>query len=129
MLLDTHTLIWALRQPDNLSHTAKTAISEAAQPSVSAASLYEITLKGRLGKWPEVSDIWDTDLDGKLQSTGIEVIPASGLIMQRAGSMGWSHRDPFDRMIVITALTKELSVISKDKTFDTLPTDGLHRIW
>ena len=96
---------------------------------MSAASLYEIALKGSLGKWPEVSDLVALDLDKKLREDGFEVLPASGSIMHYAGGMDWDHRDPFDRIIVATALEHELALVSKDKALDTFGDEGLKRIW
>ncbi len=129
MLFDTHTLVWALMMPEKLSGKAKSMITSARTRSVSAASLYEIALKGQLGKWPEVSDIWHLDMNTRLQNIGIDVIPASGEIMQMAGAMDWPHRDPFDRIIVSTALIANKKLVSKDKTLDTLNQEDLCRIW
>ncbi len=129
MLLDTHTLVWAMRMPEKLSSTVRAILDEAQTRAISAASLYEIALKGRLGKWPEVADIWHTDMASGLYDMGIEIIPLCGGIMQRAGGMDWFHRDPFDRMIVATALEKKQSLLSKDKTLDTCGNKDLHRIW
>ena len=49
--------------------------------------------------------------------------------MQRAGSFEWAHRDPFDRVIVATALTRGLSVISKDATLDSNGSSEWKRVW
>ena len=95
---------------------------------MSAASLYEITYKARIGKWPEVSPLLTIDLDSRLRAVGFDIVPASGAIMQRAGSFDWKHRDPFDRIIVATALARELTVVSKDETLDTNGAPGWRRI-
>ena len=129
MLLDTHTLIWAMMKPDVLSDKARKALAEADSRCVSAASLYEIALKGSLGKWPEVSDLVVLDLNKKLEEEGFDVLPASGSIMHHAGGMDWNHRDPFDRIIVATALEYDLELVSKDQTLDGVPYDGLRRVW
>lgn len=129
MLLDTHTLVWAMMAPEHLSRAARTVLEDAETRCVSAASLYEIAFKARLGKWPEVSDLLSMDLDASLRSEGITVIPATGAIMERAGRLDWAHRDPFDRIIVATALDRGLTVISKDETLDTAPEGSLTRLW
>ncbi len=129
MLLDTHVLIWALMQPDALSGKARNALSEADSRCVSAASLYEIGLKGSLGKWPEVAGLVSADLAQMLIGDGFDILSASGAIMHFAGGMDWDHRDPFDRIIVATALECSLPLVSKDKTLDTYPHSGLRRIW
>ena len=129
MLLDTHALVWSLLFPEKLSAAAREALTSAPERSVSAASLYEITLKGALGKWPEVAHLVARDLDNDLRKLGVEVIAANGKIMQQAGGLDWQHRDPFDRIIAITALSRGLPVISKDETLDTLGAEGWQRIW
>jgi PIN domain nuclease of toxin-antitoxin system len=129
MLLDTHTLVWAMAAPAELSETARRALESSANWCVSAASLYEITYKARIGKWPEVAPLLDLDLDARLRADGFEIIPASGAIMQRAGASDWVHRDPFDRIIVATALTRDLAVVSKDATLDGNGAAGWRRVW
>jgi PIN domain nuclease of toxin-antitoxin system len=129
MLLDTHTLIWAMSAPGELSDTARRALAGAPARCISAASLYEITYKARIGKWPEVEHLLAYDLDARLRADGFEVIAASGAILQRAGGFDWPHRDPFDRIIVATALQREMAVVSKDRTLDTLDAPGWRRIW
>ena len=96
---------------------------------MNAASLYEITYKAMLGKWPEVEGLLSMDLDVQLRSSGFEVIPASGEIMERTGRFERSHRDPFDLIIVATALKRTLLVVSKDATLDDVPSSGFHRVW
>ena len=49
VLLDTHLLLWALAAPSKLPATARKQI-EAAEVFVSAASIWEISIKSALGK-------------------------------------------------------------------------------
>ena len=129
MLLDTHVLLWAMLAPELLSDPARAALSKATERCVSAASLYEITCKVMLGEWPEVDGLLSIDLDARLRSDEFEVIPAMGSMIERAGRLDWAHRDPFDRIIVATALERALRVVSKDGTLDGAPGEGLHRVW
>lgn len=129
MLLDTHALVWAMGAPEHLSAAARRALETAAERCVSAASLYEITWKARIGKWPEVLPLLAIDLDARLRAEGFEILATSGSIMQRAGSFDWTHRDPFDRIIVATALARGLAVVSKDATLDGIGLPGWRRIW
>jgi PIN domain nuclease of toxin-antitoxin system len=115
--------------PAELSQAARRALETATEWCVSAASLYEITWKARIGKWPEVAPLLELDLDSRLRADGFELVPASAAIMQRAGSFDWMHRDPFDRIIVATALSRGLAVLSKDRTLDTHGASGWRRVW
>ena len=115
--------------PAELSPAARRALEEASERCVSAASLYEITWKARTGKWPEVAPLLAFDLAARLGADGFDILAASGPVMQRAGSLDWTHRDPFDRIIVATALLRALAVVSKDATLDGNGAPGWRRIW
>lgn len=128
ILLDTHTVVWLRARPELLSRVAREAVLHTPL-SVSAASLYEIAYKGGRGKWAEVENLLSLDMVSDLTHDGIDVLPLSGEIMQQAGALDWVHRDPFDRMIVATALARGIPVVSKDATLDTLGHPDLRRLW
>src|SRR4051794_12451748 len=129
MFLDTHVLVWAMTTPDKLTQAARAAVEGAKERCVSAASLYEIAWKAHIGKWPEVAPLLAVDLDASLRASGLRILRATGAIMQRAGSFDWPHRDPFDRIIVATALVHGLAVVSKDEALDALGAASWHRVW
>ena len=129
MLLDTHALVWALLTPEVLTTRARSALSDARERCLSAASIYEIVYKARLGKWPDVSLLASYDLEARLVADGFEILPATGAVMQRAGALDWHHRDPFDRVIVATALIRGIPVISADEVLDGHGAAGWRRIW
>ncbi len=53
-LLDTHAFLWAVRDEEKLSETAKAAITKnSSNIYVSSVSAYEIMNKYRLGKLPD----------------------------------------------------------------------------
>ena len=128
MLLDTHVLVWAMLAPDHLSARARAALAGAAERVVSAATLYEIAYKAGTGRWPEVAGLLRVDLDARLRADGFDVAAATGRIAERAGRLDWSHRDPFDRLIVATAQERGLMLVSKDATLDAAP-GGVERVW
>ena len=39
------------------------------------------------------------------------------------------HKDPFDRMLIWQAITKKMTIISKDELFEQYKKDGLKLIW
>ena len=129
MLLDTHTFIWSLLDSRFLSTAARDALSGATSRWISAASIYEMVYKARQGKWPEVEELADLDLDPLLAAAGFDVLPATGGVMHRAAALDWAHRDPFDRIIVATALSRGLAVVSKDQALDGNGAAGWERIW
>jgi PIN domain nuclease of toxin-antitoxin system len=85
---------------------------------------FEIAQKGRLGKWPEVAGVLD-GLPALHETQGGRVAPLDAEICLSAGSLPWPHRDPFDRLIAVTALRRQLTLVSADSVFDEV----LKRVW
>ena len=127
VLLDTHAWIWSLMAPARLGSGAKEAIAGADAVFVSPISLYEVTRKAHLGKWPEiVPQIGELVEEGQTISA-----PLTRAVAARAGVIDWLHRDPFDRLIAATAMEFGYPLVSKDQEFDALVgTPGwARRIW
>lgn len=129
MLLDTHTFVWSLLDSESLSAVARDALSRATGRWISAVSIYELVYKAKQGRWPEVEELIDLDLEPLLAAAGFDILPATGGVMHRAAALDWSHRDPFDRIIVATALSRGLAVVSKDQALDSNGAAGWERVW
>ena len=115
LLLDTHVLLWSAMDSKQLSRRTRALLSAASDRFVSAASAYEIAVRTRRGKLPggaSVLDGWPR-LIRNLQATEL---PLSVPHMTRAGQLDWSHRDPFDRMLVAQAQLEGLVLLTDDKT-------------
>ena len=58
LLLDTHALLWAIGDPDHLTDGARNALRDGHnEVLVSAASVWEIAIKGALGKLTVPEDL------------------------------------------------------------------------
>ncbi|MGH9585377.1 MAG: type II toxin-antitoxin system VapC family toxin [Acidobacteriaceae bacterium] len=126
ILLDTHTLLWALVEPNRLSQTASRAIkSDANNVCVSAASAWEIATKVRIGKMAGAERIEKEFLE-LMERSGYALLSIHTNHALRAGRLAGDHRDPFDRMIAAQAIAEDIPVISKDSKLDIF---GIHRIW
>ena len=128
LLLDTHTFLWAVSEPSKLPKKSRRAIEDKAnQVLVSAISLWEITIKIRVGKL-ELG--WDDDLITASLNAGIEPLP---LTPEEAAAYGDltepSHNDPFDRMLIWQAISRKLTLISGDREFERFKSDGLKLLW
>jgi PIN domain nuclease of toxin-antitoxin system len=85
---------------------------------VSAASVYEISLKVRYGKLPEAVE-FESDLIANIENRlGYTVLPLEPETMMRAARFEGSHADPFDRMIAAQAIQNNLSLLSTDTRLD-----------
>ena len=125
-LLDTHALLWSFNDDPSLSARARKAIEDGSNEIlVSAASVWEIATKVRLGKLPS-GEILISDLDRYLSHLGFDGLPISVDHAVRAGSLRGEHRDPFDRMLISQAQSENLAIISNDRIFDAY---HVQRIW
>ncbi len=113
LLLDTHVLLWALADPDELSSSARAAIEDGSTfVGISAASVWEIAIKrarGRLSA-PE-------DLPRALHRLGFEPLAITVEHAIAAGALPRHHADPFDRMLVAQALIEGFTIVTRNPDF------------
>ena len=126
VLIDTHYVLWSAIDPTLMEPWARKLIEDLDNEIVvSAASIYEISLKVRLGKLPQAAD-FESDLvlniENRLGSTLLPVEPES---MMRAARFEDKHGDPFDRMISAQAIQHHLPVLSTDPKLDAF---GIRRL-
>lgn len=120
-LLDSHALLWWWFDPDRLSGAVRELLSDPATPVfVSAASVWELSLKHHQGKLPELNGVI-TDIPGLLQADGFEALPISLVHGLRAGGYSQPHRDPFDRMLAAQAELDRLVLLSADPQLSNFP--------
>ncbi len=121
IILDTHIWIWFINQEfDRFPASWKESIETADQVSVSPVSCFEVALaqqKGRL-ELPCPVDEW---LTAALEPSGITLFPITAPIAYRATKLSPIHRDPFDRLIIATALIAKAKLASIDHLFAQYP--------
>ena len=126
-LLDTHTFLWAVRGSQNLSETAKGIILDTSlQVYVSAVSAYEIMNKHRIGKLQGFDDV-ALNYFNVLSQLGVDELSLNMRHTHFAGKLDWTHRDPFDRLLAAQAFSENLTFITCDSTFESLP--WLNVLW
>jgi PIN domain nuclease of toxin-antitoxin system len=99
--------------------------SETNEILVSAASVWEITTKARVGKLPGALDV-AADVPACISSQGFSSLSISVEHAQAAGSLPGPHRDPFDRMLIAQAHAERVPIISVDEALDGY---GVARLW
>jgi PIN domain nuclease of toxin-antitoxin system len=110
VLLDTHVLLWALADDPKLSGKARTLIDNAAEIYVSAATFWEMAIKVGLGKL-------NVDLEEIRQcciESGFIELPVSAEHAIAVKDLEPHHRDPFDRIIVATAMSEPMKLMTAD---------------
>ena len=111
ILLDTHIFLWTLNDDARLSQKARNLISTADIVYVSSVSLWEITIKKRLGK---IQVDLDLLIKGVEQQEFVE-LSFKGKHAIKTSELMSHHHDPFDRALVAQALTESLRLITADK--------------
>ena len=126
LLMDTCTLLWATLSPAALSAQARAFIvDESNEILVSAASVWEISTKVRLGKLPGAETLEQNYLQ-VLETAGYTQLTIDSTSALRAGRLIAEHRDPFDRMLAAQAIALDIPILSPDTQLDPL---GARRIW
>ena len=126
VLIDTHYVLWAALNSKRMEPWARRLIADLDNEIlVSAASVYEISLKVRYGKLPEALE-FESDLIENIENRlGYAILPLEPESMMRAARFEDTHADPFDRMIAAQAIQNDLPVLSTDIKLDVF---GIRRL-
>ncbi len=121
VLLDTHTLLWALTDEAKLSERVRKLLPQA-DTWFSVASLWEILIKARIGKIP-LPQPTGPFVMSKLQLNGVRLLNVTPDHVLRVESLPDHHRDPFDRMLIAQSLEENLPVVTSDRVFARYPVE------
>src|SRR3954466_4102492 len=100
MLLDTHVFLWAVSGSRQLTPKIRAMIQSADEVLVSAASIWEIAIKVRLG----MLEGDPTALVEAIEQSGFRELPFRATHAQYVTSLPMHHTDPFDRLLVAQAM-------------------------
>jgi len=121
LLLDSQALLWLLDDNPRLGPQARTAISEATRVYVSAATVWELTIKAMLGKLVVPARLSEHILAQGLFLLAITAEDAEGI----RDYPELAKHDPFDRLIVAQAANARLQLVTADKVLLALERDFL----
>lgn len=110
LLLDTHIALWLVRDAPELSAEARRLILAAEEVFVSSVSMWEATIKVAIGKLP----LDPARLESQLLAAGVQPLPLSWSHARALHALPLLHRDPFDRMLVVQAMTEPLHLLTHD---------------
>lgn len=111
LLTDTHTLVWALSNPEFLGGQARAALADTPF-TASVANLWELILKkGKAGALvAEPLPWWEKYVAG----AGIPALAIRSGHIRALAALPELHNDPFDRILVAQAIADGLTLASKD---------------
>ena len=114
-LLDTHTLLWYFDDSPNLPDSIAAAIENPdAQKFISVASLWEFTIKHSLGKLRFEGGI--TAFCKMVNINGFTILQIREPYLNRLGCLPFLHRDPFDRLLIATAIVEDMTILTVDES-------------
>jgi len=124
ILLDTQVVVHAYIGDVPLSRKVYALLSSPeAVPLISAISIMEIAMKHEAGKLK----MGAVEIKQAIRDLRLQVIPFNLDHALRLYDLPPHHRDPFDRMLIATALAEEIPLIGLDRQFKKY--DELKVIW
>ena len=113
-LLDTHTVLWILDEEEKLSSAAEQALRDTSKEAyVSIASAWELAIKIGTGKLAFNGGV--ERFFHMIDENDFGVLPIKREHLQALGSFPPLHKDPFDRLLISTALVDNLTLITADE--------------
>jgi len=114
LLLDTHIFLWWLfgdpKLPDKIIRYIEDRDNDV---FVSAASVWEISTKYRLGKLPQAENV-AKHTPAWIERAGFNSLPITAEHAQLAGAWNAAHRAPFDRMLAAQAKLENIPLATVD---------------
>lgn len=126
LLLDTHAFIWFIQGDKRLPSGVQDLIASTENEiCLSIVTFWELAIKISLGKLKlnqELPIVYNETL-----AYGFEVIPISPNSIFKLMTLPMHHKDPFDRLLIATAMSQSLTIVSADQHFSQY--ESLERIW
>ena len=116
LLIDTHAALWLFNEHENLSAAVREhLLDEANELYISIVSAWEIAIKHSLGRLPEFSGGVKRFLFA-VREYPIELITVLPKYVETVEELPYIHRDPFDRIIIATAICEDMSIVTTDES-------------
>ena len=111
VLHDTHLLLWVLKEPSSKASAVLRRRIDNAEVFVSAASIWEISIKTALGKLKaDPNEVLEA-----IEPAGFSMLAITGLHAAKVAALAAVHSDPFDRMLVAQALVEPMILLTNDR--------------
>jgi len=113
-LLDTHTALWLFEGNEKLPQRTRDIIYDAdIDIYVSVISAWEVAIKVSLGKLDFSGGV--TTFLSAIESNNINLIGIHDSYVKLVETLPLIHRDPFDRLIISTAISENMTIITIDE--------------
>ena len=112
-LIDTCAFIWYVLNDKNLSQRVKNIILSSDNVYISYATLWEIAIKQTTGKLKSIT-MSAYEIAELCRDNGIIILPLKLSYLERIKQLPLIHKDPFDRIIIATAIEEGYTLITND---------------
>ncbi len=112
-LMDTCAFLWYIETSKRLPEAVRELIDNSKDIFVSQATFWEIAIKQTTGKINLGLSMFE--LDDKCKEQKITVLHLENAYFERIKKIPLIHRDPFDRIIMATALERNLTILTCDE--------------
>lgn len=120
ILIDTHVLLWVAGDPKQLSVQARKLLEDPQnQLYFSAASLWEISIKNKLGRTDFKVDL--PVLRRNLLDYGFEEVAINSAHTLAVEVLPNIHKDPFDRILIAQTIVEGITLMTADSAVVEYP--------
>jgi len=113
ILLDTHILLWAAGQPENLTANVRGLLDDPRNELIfSSASIWEIAIKSGLGRSDFQVDA--RNLRRELLDNGYLELPIASEHAVAIDCLPPIHKDPFDRLLIAQSMVEGITLLTAD---------------
>ena len=112
-LIDTCAFLWSIGDDPSLSKKAREIIEAGDGLYLSQTTLWEIAVKKTINKLELEEDT--QGLVDMCDESNITILPIENRYFETIQKLPYIHGDPFDRLIMATALENDLTLITNDK--------------
>ena len=120
LILDTHAWFQWVVEPELLPTQIQNRLKASSLLAISAVSPYEIALHAERGR-VQINLPLREWFDEAIAGSGIALLPITPDIAACAAALPPIHRDPWDRIIIATALEYDAMLLTKDETIPLYP--------
>lgn len=126
LLLDAHTLIWAVDDANKLGAQATALLQDPTNELLlSAGTIWELAIKVGLGKLTLSRPFGDW-MRQAITDLASSVLPITVDYADVQAGLPKHHGDPFDRLLVAQATVEQISIVSSDTVLDMY---AVSRLW
>lgn len=109
LLLDSHVFLWYSKENSPLPASAVEMIRKHESVFVSAASIWELTIRIMSGKLDERRSLLRL-----ADEFGFASLPVTPVHATAISALPQPHRDPFDRLLLAQAKVEDLTLVTHD---------------